>query len=60
MRMSYDQPTNKTMLHDSYELYGYTFKQAFKAYLTKESKETMNLTEYFTGKRSIEKMDIKL
>jgi hypothetical protein len=52
------------MLPDSHELYGYMFKQAFNAYLTKESKETMNFSEFFTAKldiaRSIEIMDMKL
>jgi hypothetical protein len=61
---SIDQQNNTNMLPDSHELYGYIFKQAFNAYLNKESKETMNFSEFFTAKldraRSIEKMDITL
>jgi len=52
------------MLPDSHELYGYIFKQSFNAYLTEESKETMNFSEFFTAKldiaRSIEKLGMKL
>jgi hypothetical protein len=64
MMKSNDQQNNINMLPDSHELYGYIFKQAFNAYVNKESKETMNLSEFFTAKldraRSIEKMDITL
>jgi hypothetical protein len=64
MTKSHDQQTSPTMLPDSHELYGYIFKQAFNAYLTKESKETMNFSEFFTAKldraRSNEKTDMKL
>jgi hypothetical protein len=52
------------MFPDSHELYGYIFKQAFNAYLTKESKETMNFSEFFTARldraRSIGKMNMTL
>jgi hypothetical protein len=64
MMKSNDQQNNTTVLPDSHELYGYISKQAFNAYLTKESKETMDFSEFFTAKldraRSIEKMDITL
>jgi hypothetical protein len=59
-----DQQNNINMSPDSHELYGYIFKQAFNAYLNKESKETMSFSEFFNAKldraRSIEKMDITL
>jgi hypothetical protein len=52
------------MLPDSHELYGNIFKQAFIAYITKESKDTINFSDFFTAKldkaRSIENMDTKL
>jgi hypothetical protein len=64
MTKSHDQQTNQTILPDLHKLYGYIFKQAFNAYLTKESKETINFSEFFTANldraRSIEKMDMKL
>jgi hypothetical protein len=60
---SNDQQNNPTILPDSHELYGKIFKKDFNAYLTKESKKTMNISEIFTAKfnraRSIEKMDMK-
>jgi hypothetical protein len=62
MTKSNNQQTNPSMLPDSHELYGYIFKQAFNAYLTKESKETMNLSDFFIAKldraRSIQKMEM--
>jgi hypothetical protein len=64
MTKSHYQQTNPTVLPDSHEVYGYIFKQAFNAYLTKESKETMNFSEFFTARlaiaSSIRKMDMKL
>jgi hypothetical protein len=64
MTKSNHQQTIQNMLPDSQELFGYIFKQAFNANITKESKETMSFSEYFKTKldraRSIENIDMKM